>query len=60
MATRQPTGNDAIWRIDDFYIGGDRVAPLNIEDDFTSSLPPEMWPSYAGAVVDLGFLKGGF
>ena len=42
--------NDAIWRIDDFYIGGDRVAPLNVDSDFTSSLPPEVWPSYAGGV----------
>ena len=40
--------NDAIWRVDDFYIGGDRDAPLNVDSDFTSSLPPEVWPSYAG------------
>ena len=44
--------NDAIWRIDDFYIGGDRVAPpLGVDGDFTSSLAPEMWPSYAGGVT---------
>jgi len=44
--------NDAIWRIDDFYVGGDRVAPpLGVDGDFTSSLAPEMWPSYAGGVT---------
>jgi len=44
--------NDAIWRIDDFYIGGERVAPpLGVDGDFTSSLAPEMWPSYAGGVT---------
>ena len=35
--------NDAIWRLDDFYVGGATTdAPLDVESDFTTSLPPEM------------------
>ena len=44
--------NDAIWRIDDFYIGGESVTSgsISTESDFTASLSPEMWPSYAGGI----------
>jgi len=47
--------NDAIWRLDDFYIGGATDAPLNVESDFTTSLSPEMWPSYAGGVTGANY-----
>ena len=44
--------NDAIWRIDDFYVGGAREAPLNVQSDFTTtSLPSELWPSHPGGVT---------
>ena len=42
---------DAIWSVDDLYIGGERVAPLGIEGDFITALPPEKWPSHAGGVA---------
>jgi len=46
--------NDAIWRIDDFYIGGDSAisGSVSTKSDFTVSLSPEMWPSYAGGVSE--------
>ena len=47
--------NDATWRIDDFYIGGDRDAPLSVDSDFTSSISPEVWPSYAGGVPESSY-----
>ena len=47
--------NDAIWRMDDFYIGGASVAPLNVQSDFTASLPPELWPSYAGGMTGASY-----
>ena len=48
--------NGAIWRLDDFYMGGDKTAaPLNVQSDFTTSLPPEMWPSHAGGVTGARF-----
>jgi len=45
--------NDAIWRIDDFYIGGETVTSgsVNTRSDFTASLSPDMWPSHAGGVT---------
>ena len=44
--------NDAIWRIDDFYVGGAREAPLNVQSDFTTtSLPSELWPSHPGGMT---------
>lgn len=48
--------NDAIWRLDDFYIGGANVAPGNTTNDFTTtSLSPEMWPSHAGGVAGASY-----
>ena len=47
--------NDAIWRMDDFYVGGASVAPLTVESDFTTSLPPELWPSYAGGMTGASY-----
>lgn len=46
-----PQENDAVWGLDDFYIGGDSEAPLNVESNFATSLSPEMWPSYAGGIT---------
>ena len=45
--------NDAIWRIDDFYIGGDSVisGSVSTESDFAIPVSPDMWPSYAGGVT---------
>lgn len=48
--------NDAVWRLDDFYIGGAKVSPpMNVESDFATSLPPEMWPSYAGGLTGASY-----
>lgn len=48
--------NDAVWRMDDFYVGGNTTAPtINAESDFTTSLPPEMWPSSAGGVTGASY-----
>lgn len=47
--------NDAVWGMDDFYMGGTSEAPLNVESDFTTSLPPEMWPSHAGGVTGASY-----
>ena len=47
--------NDAIWRMDNFYVGGAREAPLDVQSDFTTSLPPELWPSHAGGVTSASY-----
>ena len=47
--------NDAVWGLDDFYMGGATEAPLNVESDFATSLSPDMWPSHAGGMTGASY-----